>query len=104
MPARQKGAGGTFLVQDCKMREHFGNQQKRCAFQHRCETRTPCGLSAEVLLPLPTSEQVLACSDFLYSAKDNLGVSLLYQAVAGFKKVCNSLYFFENQQFFVFCI
>ena len=36
--ASRKQFGELFLAKDCKMREHFGNQQKRCAFQPRCET------------------------------------------------------------------
>ena len=28
LPERKKGAGGTFLAQDCKMREHFGDEEE----------------------------------------------------------------------------
>ena len=39
LPERKKGAGGTFLAQDCKMREHFGIGTKRLRFNHHAKGR-----------------------------------------------------------------
>ena len=100
--ALSKHACDVFVAKDCKVREHFGNQVKRSAFQQRCETCKASLLKS--YYPCQRRNKFLLVPIFFYSAKDILGVSLLHRAVAGFKKVCNSLYFFENQRFFVFCI
>ncbi len=38
LPERKKYAGGIFLVQDCKMREHFGIGTKRLRFNHHAKS------------------------------------------------------------------